>query len=282
MQRLSGPAWPGTRALRVTARTYEDAARTQCSFRLEPVDDAPLPAYRPGQFVSLALALPDTASPGGQRTVTRCYSLSDRPLPTHWRITVKRAPGGLASNHLHDHVQAGDLLQVRAPAGRFFVDTDPIVPMVLLAGGVGITPLMSMLAWSLALQPQRPVHLYHGVRHGGEQAFAHAMRHLAAQHPQFTLHTVCSRPGPEDPAGGTAGAGRRHVGHLDLALLRRTLPAMASAPHRFYVCGPKPMMDTLVPALAASGVSASDIHHEAFAFAPAPRAVGAAAACPAP
>ncbi|HJV69067.1 2Fe-2S iron-sulfur cluster-binding protein [Ideonella sp.] len=259
-------AWPGTRAFRVASRQYEDAAGTQCSFYLEPVDGAPLPEFKPGQFLTFALPMPDASAPGGQRTVTRCYSLSDRPLPTHYRITVKRVPAppgepawppGVASHHLHDQVHAGDVLQVRAPGGRFFIDPDPAVPVVLVAGGIGITPMMSMLGWCLATQPGRPVHLYYGVRHGGEQAFKTALAQLAADHPQLTLNVAYSRPRPED----RQGVDYQHAGHVDVALLRGTLP---HGRHQFYVCGPAAMMDTLVPGLAEWGVPAADIDHEAF------------------
>ena len=153
-------AWAGWRAFRVVQRTFEDAAKSQCSFHLQPVDGQPLPAFSPGQFLTFTLdvqplAAQSTAEP---RTITRCYSLSERPDPSHYRVTIKRVPApadhpefapGLSSNHFHDQVQVGDILRVKAPGGRFFIDRDPGVPVVLIGGGIGITPMMSMLsgAW---------------------------------------------------------------------------------------------------------------------------------------
>ena len=169
----SDAAWPGWRDFRVVRREFEDAAQSQCSFYLEPVDGQPLPPFRPGQFLTFALDL-DAPGPGqAARTVTHCYSLSDRPEASHYRVTIKRVPApaehpdyapGLSSGHFHDHVRVGDVLRVKAPSGHFHIDTDAAVPVVLVGGGIGITPMMSMLRWCVAQQPQRPVHLYYGVR----------------------------------------------------------------------------------------------------------------------
>ena len=86
------------------------------------------------------------------------------------RIIPSFAPG-LSSNHFHDHVQVGDILRVKAPAGHFFIDPDPNVPVVLIGGGIGITPMMSMLRWCMDQQPLRVVYLYYGLRNSGEHAF---------------------------------------------------------------------------------------------------------------
>jgi uncharacterized protein len=261
-------AWPGLRAFRVTRRDDEDTARTQCSFHLQPVDGAPLPAFRPGQFLTFTL---DVAVPGpdgamASRSVTRCYSLSDAPDPTHYRVTIKRVtappdhpeyPPGLVSNHFHDRVQVGDVLQVKAPGGSFFIDPDPDTSVVLIGGGIGITPMMSMLRWCTAVQPRRSVYLYYGVRNGREHAFKSQLEALAAAHPAFRLNVVYSGPDPVD----LVGRDFQHEGRIDVALLQRTLPP---GRHAFYVCGPSGLMQTLVPALADWGVPVADIHFEAF------------------
>ena len=263
----SDAAWSGWREFRVVRRAYEDLARTQCSFTLQPTDGQPLPAFKPGQFLTFTLTLDGRPEPsGGGRTITRCYSLSDRPDPAHYRVTIKRvlAPAdhpelepGLSSNHFHDHVQVGDTLRVKAPAGHFFLDPDPAVPVVLVGGGIGITPMMSMLRWCSTHQPQRTVHLYYGVRNGREHAFKAALQELAASHPALRLHVVYSRPTPADAQGRDYD----HAGHIDVELLRRTLP---HGRHQFYVCGPPALMQALVPALAQWGVPVADLHYEAF------------------
>ena len=265
---VSSAAWPGWRGFRVVRREFEDRAQTQCSFHLEPVDGAPLPPFKAGQFLtfSLRVADADAAAAGAQRTITRCYSLSDRPQPGSYRVTIKRVtppsgradlPPGASSGHFHDRVREGDVLQVKAPSGHFFIDPDLAVPAVLIAGGIGITPMMSMLRWCLAEQPGRIVHLYYGLRNGDEHAFKQVLEELAAAHPAFHLNVVYSRPGANDVLGRDYHAG----GHVDVELLRRTLP---HGRHQFYVCGPVAMMESLVPALAAWGVPRPDIHFEAF------------------
>ncbi|WP_284618694.1 2Fe-2S iron-sulfur cluster-binding protein [Aquabacterium humicola] len=264
----STSAWAGWRAFRVVQRAFEDPAQSQCSFHLQPVDGQPLPAFKPGQFLTFTLEVGPPASPAtaGSRVITRCYSLSDRPDPSFYRVTIKRVPPpadhpefapGLSSNHFHDHVRVGDVLRLKAPAGHFFIDPDPNVPVVLIGGGIGITPMMSMLRWCLAEQPQRTVHLYYGLRHGHEHAFKPVLEQMAAAHPPLRLHIVYSRPGETD----VEGRDYQHRGHVDVDLLRRTLP---HGRHQFYVCGPPAMMEALVPALAAWGVPLADLHYEAF------------------
>jgi ferredoxin-NADP reductase len=259
------PAWPGLRDFRVLRRQFEDALRTQCSFHRAPVDGAPLPPFRAGQFLTFALDIPQPSG-GASRPITRCYSISDAPRPDAYRITVKRVPSpanrpelppGVASSHLHDRVQEGDLLRVRAPSGRFFIDAGAEVPAVFIAGGIGITPMMSMLTWCLEQQPGRVLHLYYGLRHGGEHAFKARLEALAAEHPAFHLNVVYSQPGP----GDVLGRDHQHAGHVDVALLRQTLP---HGRHAFYICGPPPMMASLIPGLIEWGIAPQDIHHEAF------------------
>lgn len=264
----SKSAWTGWREFRVVKRAFEDAAQSQCSFYLQPVDGQPLPEFKPGQFLTFTLEIrpPASQSTVEPRAITRCYSLSDRPDPSYYRVTIKRVPAppdhpefapGLSSNHFHDHVQVGDVLRVKAPAGHFCIDPDPKVPVVLIGGGIGVTPMMSMLRWCLAEQPQRAVHLYYGLRHSPEHAFKAVLEDIAAAHPPLHLNVVYSRPGEAD----VEGRDYQHRGHVDVELLRRTLP---HGRHQFYVCGPPAMMESLVPALAAWGVPLADIHYEAF------------------
>ncbi|OYU92799.1 MAG: FAD/NAD(P)-binding oxidoreductase, partial [Burkholderiales bacterium PBB5] len=267
---VAGPteAWPGWRDFRVVRRSFEDAAQSQCSFHLQPVDGLPLAPFQPGQYLTFSLKLPAGAPgvPAGGRSITRCYSLSDRPDPAGYRITVKRVPAppgqpalppGLSSSHLHDGVHEGDVLQVKAPSGQFFIKPDADVPAVFIAGGIGITPMMSMLRWCVSEQPERPVHLYYGVRCSSDQAFKRALEDLAATHPAFRLNVVYSHPAADD----LQDRDYQHRGHIDVALLRRTLP---HGRHQFYVCGPPPMMQSLVPALREWGVQPNDLHFEAF------------------
>lgn len=244
-------AWPGWRPFRVLERRFEDAACSQCSFVLAPVDGLPLPPFRAGQFLTFRLR--DTRLP---RDVIRCYSLSAAADPGHYRVTVKRVPDGLGSNHFHDKVQEGSVLDVRAPAGQFCIDLQDTAPVVLVAGGIGITPMVAMLQALAAAQPQRPVHLFYGVRHAGERAFGSWLQDQARTHPALQLHLLCSQPHAGDAAEPHATTGR-----ISLDLLRQALP---HGRHTFYLCGPPALMDSLVPALRGWGVAAADLHFEAF------------------
>jgi ferredoxin-NADP reductase len=252
----------------VARREYEDAARAQCSFYLEPHDGCALPAFKPGQFLTFKIKPPKASGTGvGEAcNVVRCYSLSDRPDPAQYRITVKRAlppvarpdlPPGYVSGHFHDHVQVGDVLQIKAPAGQFFIDPDYQIPVVLIAGGIGITPMMSMLLWSLDECPGRAVYLYYGALRGAEQAFKPVLEKLAKSNPNFHLTVVYEKPAPDDEQGRDF----HHAGYVNVDLLRCTLPHRR---HQFYVCGPPAMMASVISGLREWGIPPQDIFQEAF------------------
>jgi len=257
--------WSGFRDFVVQRRVFEDASQSSCSFYLAPAHGKPLPSFRPGQYLTFKIAIEDSAS-GAPRSVVRCYSLSDRPRADYYRVTVKRvlpppnipdAPPGLSSNHFHDRIREGTRLSVKAPAGHFFLDESDSAPIVLVAGGIGITPMLSILGSVLNDTPDRDVWLYFGVRNGGEHIMKEHLLALQRAHPSFHLHVCYSRPGEED----VEGIDYQHRGHADIQLLRSTLKLQR---YQFYVCGPRPMMETLVPALEKWGVAPADIHYESF------------------
>lgn len=257
-------AWSGLRAFRVRIREDEDDALTQTSFYLEPVDSLPLPPYRAGQFLTFQFDLPDAA--GSVRPVTRCYSLSDKPDRQAYRVTVKRLPPppdrpdlppGLVSNYLHEHVKPGAILQVRAPAGAFVLAGNASISTVLIAGGIGITPLFAMARAGLEERPDRAFHLFYGVRDSRDLVFEADLVALAEHHPNFHLTIVQSAPLPIEADAD----GFHETGFINVALLRRILP---HGQRHFYVCGPPPMMASLVPALRDWGVLRDAVHYEAF------------------
>ena len=256
-------AWAGLRDFTVTARSFEDLAQTQCSFTLAPVDGIPLPPFKPGQFLTFSLPVDGHEAPA---RVVRSYSMSDISDPARYRITVKRAiaplgkpdlPAGVASGWMHDQAQIGVVLRVKAPAGQFVFVPDADVPPVFIAGGIGITPILSMLRAAFAQQPDRVAHLFYGVRNGQDHAFKDVLCQLAKTHPGFDLHVLYA-----DPDDGDAlGQDYDHAGFINLDLLKQTLP---HGRHAFYICGPDPMMKALIPALLGWGVDMADIHRESF------------------
>lgn len=254
-------AWPGFRMFRVDRKVVENAAQSMCSFYLVPEDGQALPPFLPGQYLTLRLDIPKAK--GGTEQVVRCYSLSDAPRRDCYRISIKRMPPddghvspGKASAFFHDRVAAGSLLQVRAPGGHFHIEPGG-APAVLIGCGAGITPMLSMLNWCMAEQPEREIWLFYGVRNGRELVMEQHLENLAATHPNFHLRICFSEPLPDDAAGRDCLPGRR----IDVSLLRMQLPLK---PYHFYISGPAPMLEDLVPALEDWGVPGSRIHFEAF------------------
>ena len=258
----NAPAWQGFRTFRVKRKVVEDAQQSVCSFYLAPADGAPLPAFLPGQFLTFRLDIPEAS--GGTGQAVRCYSLSDAPDPDAYRVTIKRLappagcdlPPGRSSTFFHDQVEVGSVLQVRAPAGHFHIDRSD-APIVLIGSGIGITPMLSMLNWGLARQNSREIWLFYGVRHGRELIMKPHLDALAAAHPNFHLQVCFSNPHADD----LLGRDYHHRGRIDVGLLRMQLPLK---PYHFYICGPSPMMESLVPALEDWGVPDERIHFEAF------------------
>jgi hypothetical protein len=255
--------WSGFRNFKVARRVIEDSAQQICSFYLEPEDRQSLPSFKPGQFLTFRLDVPK-ADGGCTEQITRCYSLSDAPHSDHYRVSIKRVPSpprsdhlpGRSSNFFHDHIQVGTTLQVRAPSGHFYLEPGSS-PIVLIAGGIGITPMLSMLNWCQAHQPEREVWFFYGVGNGKETAFTAHLSAIAAAKPSVYLRLCFSDPLPEDQLGKDF----HHHGRVDVNLFRRELPL---TPYHYYICGPTPMMETLVSALDDWGVPDSHIHLEAF------------------
>jgi ferredoxin-NADP reductase len=250
------------RTFKVERKVVEDDAQTICSFYLVPEDGQPLPAFLPGQFLTFRLAVP--VATGGHEQVIRCYSLSDAPNPNRYRISIKRVPSpaasgvppGRASNYFHDQVKVGSQLQVRAASGHFYLDRND-TPVVLIAGGIGITPILSMLNWSLSEQPGREIWLFYGVRNGREHVMKDHLESLAANHPNFHLQRCFSNPLPDE----VTGRDYQHRGRVDVDLLRMRLPLKN---FHFYICGPTSMLESLVQALEDWGVPDAHVHFEAF------------------
>lgn len=256
-------SWSGFRTFKVARRAIEDSAQQICSFYLEPDDRQSLPSFKPGQFLTFRLDVPK-ANGSGTEVITRCYSLSDAPQAGYYRVSIKRVPplpksdhpAGRSSNFFHDHIQVGATLQIRAPSGYFYLEPGS-GPIVLIAGGIGITPMLSMLNWCQTHQPEREVWFFYGVRNSNETAFASHLDAIAAANPNVHMRLCFSDPLPEDQLGKDF----HYHGRVNVSLFRVELPLK---PYHYYICGPTPMMETLVPALEDWGVPDSRIHVEAF------------------
>jgi len=236
-------------------------SETITSFYLVPEDEGSLTEFLPGQFLTFRLTIAGQAQP-----LIRTYSLSDSPGRDYYRVSIKRehspaeqpdAPPGLASTYFHDHVEAGTLLSVGPPRGKFHLDLESDRALVLLSAGVGLTPLISMTNAAVQRGSKRPVWFIHGARNGREHAMGAHVRRLAQENENVHVHIRYSRPDPTDIEGRDYDS----LGHIDIALLKQLLPF---DDYEFYLCGPTPFMRALYCGLLSLGVSDSRIHYEFF------------------
>ena len=248
------PAWPGFRALTVTAVTRE--TESVISIRLEDPEGALLPAALPGQWLTLRVELGKQ-----QRSVLRNYSLSGPPDGGYYRITVKREHDGAASGYLHTRLAVGDQLGIAAPRGTFILDRTH-APALLISAGIGATPVLAMLQALAAEHSDREIWWIHGARNQAEHPFAAEAQALLASLPNARSHVYYSRPGPHDLKGRDFDS----PGRLTASVLAELDPPRDA---EAYLCGPAPFMDEISAALAAMGIDASRIHTEPFGPAPA-------------
>jgi len=245
------------RRLRVTEVIGETP--TVCSYALEPANGGAPIRFLAGQHLTLLVDIDGV-------THRRCYSFSSAPdAESPPMITVRRAPDGLVSRHLHAKVRAGDTLLATEPAGEFTLATDVATSrrVVFIAGGVGVTPLISLVESLLRAEPASRAVLLCGNRSEDEIIFRERIASLEARYaPRLEVRHALDTP----PAGWTGIAGA-----LDGA---RVLDALGDATaDGYYVCGPDPMMQAVRGALAGAGVAGDRIHMERFAYATAARAL---------
>ncbi len=253
-------AWNGYRKFRVSRKVLE--AKDQCSFYLTPHDGRSVPPFDPGQFLTFRLDIPDQAKP-----VIRCYSLSEAPKPDHYRVTIKRVPPprdkpeippGLSSNYFHDMVEEGKILDVRAPGGHFYLDSTRQTPVVLIGGGIGLTPVLSMVNHIIDSGSLRETWFFYGVRNGEEHAMKEHLQKIDEEHENIHICVVYSNP-REDV--DVEGRDYKYSGRVGADLFKKVLP---SNNYNFYFCGPPPMMNSLFEGLRDWGVPEEHIHYEAF------------------
>lgn len=237
------------RSLRLVEKKRESHDVT--SFVFEARDGGPLPSFEAGQHLPIEIRVPGFDAP-----VRRTYSLSGAPSAERYRISVKREPKGLASRHLHDQVEPGEILDTRKPAGDFMMTCNKC-PVVLVSAGVGVTPMMSMLHALAAEDGARPVWFVHGVRDGAHHPLAREARALAAKRPDIHVHMAYSRPRPED----SAGVDYDSAGRVDGALLAGLVEDREA---HYFLCGPVGFMADIQSALERRNVPPEHIHTESF------------------
>lgn len=241
--------WNGWRDFVVEAVQPESEVIT--SFVLRPADGGRVLRHKPGQYLTFWLEIP------GQSPVKRNYSLSAAANGETYRISVKREPHGLASGWLHDHAAPGTVLKVAAPAGEFFLNDNADRPVVLLSGGVGLTPMVAMLESIVREQPELAVHYIHGTQHGGTHALGGQVRALAEGRPNVRVTNFYESP----REGDAAGRDYHHEGLIGAEWLAAETPTGEAD---YYLCGPRAFLRTFVAALSLAGVPSERIHYEFF------------------
>jgi ferredoxin-NADP reductase/MOSC domain-containing protein YiiM len=244
----SAPAWPGFRRLHVTKIVPE--SETVSSIYLAAVDGSPLPAAKPGQYLTVRV------TGAGRPAPVRSYSLSSAPGSDVYRISVKHDPNGVVSGYLTTQLTAGADLEAAAPRGDFVLDEDDDSPVLLLSAGIGVTPVLAMLHRLAATSSQRAVWWLHGARGPREHPLAAEAHHLVSSLPHASEHVFYSATTPSERCRMEAQSGRLDKDHL--AALG--LPVGSSA----YICGPNAFMTGVSDALAGLGIAPDRIHSELF------------------
>ncbi len=246
--------WEGFHNFIVDRKVVESDVIT--SFYLKPEDNRGIAGFFPGQYISIKLEID-----GEEYTHIRQYSLSDAPGKDHYRISVKReastaTPDGMVSNYLHDRVNEGDILKVSAPAGDFVLNTDKNTPLVLLSGGVGLTPMLSMLKTVVTIQPNRKVTFVHAAANGNVHALREEVDELAKlDHVQ--TYFFYDSPTEEDRLNNRFDV----EGYITREWLKDNVSIIDTD---FYFCGPVPFMKAMNHSLKELGVNEEMIHFEFF------------------
>ncbi|MGI5134168.1 MULTISPECIES: globin domain-containing protein [unclassified Streptomyces] len=217
------------------------------SLVLRSADGSPVKPFRPGQYVSVQVQLPDGAHQ------IRQYSLSTAPGRPEWRITVKREQRGEVegevSNWLHRNAAPGDILSVSLPAGDLVLPEGDH-PLLLASAGIGITPMLTMLDHLAVTGSTRQVAVVHADRTPAHHPHRDEQRQLVDALPDAKLHLWYQEPGDQAPDALPGNADVTTLEHPDNVSV--------------YMCGPLPFMRAVRGDLLRSGVPAENIHYEVF------------------
>ncbi|BCU82749.1 flavohemoprotein [Polycladomyces abyssicola] len=248
--------WEGFREFVVVKKVKESDVIN--SFYLKPADGKAIAQFQPGQYLTLKAKIP-----GEKYTHIRHYSLSDAPGKDYYRISVKREdarngnPAGIVSNYLHRNIQEGGILEFSSPAGDFILNTKSMNPVVLISGGVGLTPMISMLNTIIEKQPGRKVTYIHAAINGRHHAMKEHVARLASQNSNIRSYVCYESPTEEDRRTESFDK----EGFIDQAWLESILD---NTQGEFYLCGPIPFMQVIYRALRQMDIPKERIHYEAF------------------
>lgn len=223
------------------------------SFEFEVSGPSPL-VFLPGQYLTFRFLI-------GGRHVERCYTISSAPthpgrlqVPEHLQITVKRVPGGIVSNWLHDNLQVGDAIGASGPFGRFSCAIHPSDQYLFLTAGSGITPAMSMMRTLRETAEPANVVFIHCARTPDDIIFRGELEGLTADH-GVTVAILCEDDSPNEKWRGSRG-------RLTPAALLQVAPDLLR--REIFTCGPPPYMRAVRELLSLLGVDPTRSHEESF------------------
>ena len=240
-----GEPWNGF--LKILRREVESPTVT--SFILGMPEGERLPfSWKPGQFLTLHAPIPP-------KTTLRSYTISSAQSgdDSTLRLTIKAQPGGRVSNWLHNELQENDLIEVAGPFGSFTFAPGEAERLVLIGGGVGVTPMAAILDDLAQRKAITHVSALFAFRREDEVLFGRDTAQWRAAIPQLDLHVVVS-----DSTSDWSG----ESGRIDAAMLSRLVPDISKA--QVHVCGPEGLMDALIAILPDLGVEPDAIRTEKF------------------
>ena len=217
------------------------------SLYLKPLEEGRLIEHKAGQFISVK-----PIKDGENSKAIRQYSLSMEPGLDYYRISVKRHDEGLVSRYMHDTIKEGDELDITIPIGKFYLK-DSEKPLVLLSGGIGITPMMSMLY--KAASSNRQIIFIQAVTNSKDQTFKDEIKKIADQNTNVKTVIFYSNPMQE-----VLGKDYDNKGYINIEWIKDNLPKDGD----FYFCGPLPFMKSVYDSLKTIGVSTDNINYENF------------------
>lgn len=257
-QKSQPGGWEGFKKFKVIKKEPECNIIT--SFYLSPDDNTSLPLFKPGQYITVRVPTKDNS------TTMRNYSLSNTPGENTFRISVKResssgqnTPNGYVSNYLHNDIDINSLIEVGPPCGDFFLDITEKhdKPLVLLAAGIGITPIVSILQSALENMPNREIIFIHGVLTPEVHSFKELVDTLNERHSNLKVHYRYS----EIKDTSSISDDNISTGFIDAALIEGLVSERDAD---YYFCGPKPFMVNIYHDLMIWGIPGSQVHFEFF------------------
>lgn len=246
--------WTGWKAFTVKSKVVESGEIT--SFYLVPADGSAVVQHQPGQYISIKVFLERI----GLEQI-RQYSISCAPNNEYYRISIKRELGkeidmnGMISNHLHDHINEGDTVEISSPSGNFVLKENQR-DKVFISGGIGQTPLLSMLeALELSGVVNHNIVWIHGCRNQEVQAFRNKLSYITNN---------CSQVKPiffYDSLDQVAEDIEAYQGIVDLSTIKGYEFTNEAD---YYLCGPHPFLEKQLHDLKALNISADQIFYEEF------------------